>query len=263
MKMQLLMIGMSLVLSSCAKDLGPHGEVGAAKISQTAVFGGDDVGPNETIARTTVVIANEKEQYLCTGSLYGENFILTAAHCISDTTSNMVIHFGVNVHAPVVKRKVLAAQRSPRYNGDRIKPDSGDVGVLKYEGSLPEGFRAAKLLGDYRGLVAGTPVTAAGYGVNGATLGRGLGILRKVSLKIKDPTYSKSEMTVKQGLFKGVCDGDSGGPSFVQGGDGSLYLWGLQSSTQGVRNVRDCIGRAIFTRVDYYRSWIEETAAGL
>lgn len=51
---------------------------------------------------------------------------------------------------------------------------------------------------------------------------------------------------------RGVCFGDSGGPLFVTAADGSTRIAGVLSYGDP-----SCVGRDNYTRVDIYRSWIE------
>lgn len=264
MNFKLLFAATVLVLAACAKEASFNGTVNADSASQTSVFGGDEVDANDVIARTTVGLYNSKAGYLCTGSLYGENMILTAAHCLEGAPSDIEVRFGVDMRAPLFVRAVISGKRSPYYKA-KIGPNLGDIAVLKYEGSIPSdyGFRSVNILTNYRVLNAGTDVIAAGYGIKGPTLGNGAGTLRKVTLEVKDPNYSLTEMSLKQGLLKGVCSGDSGGPAFYKGTDGKLYLWGLTSNGAGIPKVRACMFRSIFTRVDAHLPFIQEMARSL
>lgn len=264
MKHYLLLAGLAFTLAACSPNSFQNEMKDSVFSSQAGIFGGDEVSASDIIARTTVGIYNPTEKYLCTGSLYGRNFVITAAHCLVGDPRNLEVRFGVDMRAPLFIRPVLAGKSRVRAV-EKIYQNLGDIAVLKYEGGIPSdyGFRSVNFLSDYKALGRGTRVIAAGYGIKGPTLGNGSGVLRKVTLEVKDPRYSRTEISLKQGLFKGVCNGDSGGPSFVKGSDGQLYLWGVTSSGAGIPKVRACLFRSIFTRVDSYASWIKETARSL
>lgn len=265
MNTRLLLVCTALVFTACAKDISSVGAVSADANSQAGIFGGHEVSANDIIARTTVGLFNKSVGYLCTGSLYGQNLVITAAHCLEGDVANLEVRFGVDMRAPLFIRQVVAGARNPRFSGDKIVANMGDIALLKYEGTLPEGygFRPVNFLNDYRVLNRGTDVIAAGYGIKGPTMGNGAGLLRQVTLEVKNPSYSGTEISLKQGLFKGVCGGDSGGPAFFKGHDGKLYLWGITSSGAGIPKVRQCIFQSVFTRIDSYSSWLQETARGL
>lgn len=259
MKKMILLIGAALALASCAPK--NDGAIGSAD-TEAGIYGGDEVKAADTIAATTVGIYNSKEKYLCTGSLYGQNLVITAAHCLEGNAKDIEIRFGVDMHHPSVTRKVVAGKRNNHFTG-QIKPNMGDVSMLKYEGTIPAGFHAAPLLSNYHGLEKGAQIVAAGYGISRPTLGFGSGILRKVTLKVGNPAYTSTEVSVDQGVGSGVCNGDSGGPAFLQGNDGKLYLWGVTSNGAGLPIVRPCMFFSVFTRIDVYQSWITQTAGSL
>lgn len=263
MKMKLLLATVALVLAACAKEAPSMGSVNENTHAQAGVFGGDEVSANDMIARTTVGLYNTDLGYICTGSLYGKNLIITAAHCLEGNVANLQVRFGVDMRAPLFIRKVLAGKRNPRFTGEKIVANMGDIALLKYEGTIPTeyGFRSVSFLNDYQVLGRGSDIIAAGYGIKGPTRGHGSGLLRQVTLEVKDPGHSGTEISVKQGLFRGVCNGDSGGPAFFKGGDGKLYIWGITSSGAGIPKVRSCMFRSVFTRIDAYSNWIQDTAS--
>lgn len=261
MKLNLFVAGAAaLVLASCSPKNQTHEF--AATSEQAGIFGGDEVQAADVIASTTVGLYNSKVGYLCTGSLYGKNMIITAAHCLEGAATDLEVRFGVDMRRPALIRKVVSGQRNSLFTG-KIKPNMGDISLLKYEGTIPAGFTSAPILSNYSVLDKGAKIVAAGYGISSPTRGKGEGILRKITLKVKNPAYTASEISIDQSIINGVCSGDSGGPAFVKGNDGRLYLWGVTSNGAGLPGVRPCMFFAVFTRVDTYMPWILETAGGL
>jgi secreted trypsin-like serine protease len=51
-------------------------------------------------------------------------------------------------------------------------------------------------------------------------------------------------------LDKDTCNGDSGGPLYVQSSDGSLYLAGTTSRPTGTPGLRPCGNGGIYVRTD-------------
>jgi secreted trypsin-like serine protease len=261
MKLNFFIAGTAaLLLASCSP--ASHSNEITTNADQAAIFGGEDVSVNDVIATTTVGLYNEKAGYLCTGSLYGKNMVITAAHCLEGNPADLEVRFGVDMRRPAVVRHVIAGQKNSRYTG-KIQANMGDVSVLKYEGTLPAGYTTAPILTNYNLLAKGAKIVAAGYGISAPSRGKGAGVLRKITLKVKNPVYSATEISVGQSLINGVCSGDSGGPAFVPGSNGRLYLWGVTSNGAGLPGVRPCMFFAVFTRVDAYVPWISEVAGKL
>ena len=88
-------------------------------------------------------------------------------------------------------------------------------------------------------------------------------ILYEISMDIQTDAHCKrrygdmvnTASTICAGLYNtntGACQGDSGGPFVVQGDDGRWIVVGLTSWGQ------DCGVGTVFTRVSYFKSWINK-----
>jgi secreted trypsin-like serine protease len=53
------------------------------------------------------------------------------------------------------------------------------------------------------------------------------------------------------------CEGDSGGPAFLVGADGTKRLVGIVS--RSANDATDCVDGSVHTRVDAYADWIATT----
>jgi hypothetical protein len=259
MKLTMLLMGMGLALATACAP-ATHSTQNTIQ-DQPAIFGGDEVSGDDVIATTTVGLYNQKVGYLCTGSLAGQNFVITAGHCLEGDPKDIEVRFGPDMRQPLVKRKVVAGLRHPQYS-IKIQDNMHDISVLKYEGTIPQGYRPAVLLKDYSILNQGTNVIAAGYGLSIPTLKYGAGTLRKITLQVSNPNKSQTEISLDQGMFHGVCSGDSGGPAFFEQ-NGKLYLWGVTSNGAGLPLLNQCMFFSVFTRIDAYLNWIVATTQAL
>lgn len=209
---------------------------------------------------------NKRSKALCTGTLIGEQIVLTAAHCVDPNSTDLVVYFGTNFKQPDpnLVRSAIKAVVHPSYNSSRGE-DIGDVAVVRFDGSSPQEFKPAPLLKDFKGVLKNTRVVVAGYGLDWSWIVKaGSGILRTVELRIQDPFFSKTEMMIDQSIRKGICSGDSGGPAYLKL-NGALFVAGVASRGDSIPIplAPNCFIMSIFTRVDVYADWIQATAVEL
>lgn len=145
----------------------------------SAIMGGTLVGEQESIYTGIVGIYDQKDKSFCTGSLIGQNFVLTAAHCVQTKPSRLKIVFGLDLdaimwtHEPDIfqdyTRSVVSFKVHPSYKVDELEEkqtDWGDIAIIKFSGSIPSGYQPVQLLGDDSILKRGQDVTVAGFGVS-------------------------------------------------------------------------------------------------
>lgn len=99
-------------------------------------------------------------------------------------------------------------------------------------------------------------ITLGGFGETEMSR-RDYGMLREVEVPLADSAFSATEGRVEQ-RAGGGCHGDSGGPAFVRIKD-RYYLWGIASRLWPMEP-EDCLTSMLYTRIDAYREWIDETA---
>ncbi len=273
-------------------------QLNISKSDNLGIIAGANVGSQEELSRHTVALFSRHQGSdpggaICTGSLLPGNLVLTAAHCIDNL---MVVVFSQDFDSaqssqifPVDKTSVSNFWSSRR-SADK---DHGDIALIHFQGTVPEGFSPVKLIGDASLLKNGNPVILAGYGVShvaetpidertypdlikSVETGKvvcddpktltncaqvdmtGAGLLRKTTVTIADKNFAQSEILLDQTKGTGACHGDSGGPAYISV-DGSLYLWGVTS--RGERDPKnDCSQYAVYTNVLYYRDWIDKTS---
>ncbi|MGE5086853.1 MAG: S1 family peptidase [Bacillota bacterium] len=232
----------------------------APMTSAYAVFGGATVKATDPIFSSAVGIYNKETGSTCSGVLLSSRLVLTAAHCLTEDRSNIRLFFGADVSvAPT--RRIADGVRHPEYRDDSTGSHRHDLAIIKIRGSAPEGFAPAKFLENIDALENMAPTWVAGYGTMDAKLDVGIGILRKTILPISDVNFSPSEISLMQSRDFGVCVGDSGGPSYIFVGD-QAYVWGIAQKVYSYGgNV--CMFGSAYTRVDYYRDWIEKASRTL
>lgn len=169
-----LVLLLVIAVLGCSSDQNPKNLAFDSK--QYSVIGGTEVQKADEIASFTVGIYDQKNNFICTGSLISENKVLTAAHCIEASPADVFIVFDLNFKAADSKlgdvlRPVKALYVHPGYNNGRDDSDSSvmdtnDIAVIEFEGAVPEGYRPIEFLKDQSLLKRGTAVQVAGYGAN-------------------------------------------------------------------------------------------------
>jgi secreted trypsin-like serine protease len=266
MKQQLRILGLLSLVSALAACAPSHQDIVAVDsgIESTGIIGGTDASGEEDFSKTIVSVYNVAVGGLCTGSIYSDTIIITAAHCVDGPSSSLRVVFGTEIRNADVRtiRRVDAYVVSPLWPFRQEEElNSGDIAVVKFSGGLPEGFKPAKILRDASSIKDGELVLLAGYGIDDGVNKAGSGRLRYVETTIENAKYSESEVLMQQRYGKGACHGDSGGPAYVKV-RGEWVLFGV--TNRGVNDPNDhCNGSAAYASIPFYMKWIERTALAL
>lgn len=105
--------------------------------------------------------------YMCTGSLFADDLILTAGHCVSGA-NNWTVHFQTGSGDTSVS--TVAAYLHPSYaprGGSLSHLTQYDVAVLRLSTMAPAAAARYGLLMTLAGLTTATPIDIVGYGVSG------------------------------------------------------------------------------------------------
>lgn len=191
-----------------------------------SIIGGKKLKDNDTLSTFVVAVYDEREEFLCTGTLIKENIVVTAAHCITSKPNQLKVIFGVDAMMTLNAReldireqnirKVTATKIHEKYETDFEKQpelDQSDLALVKFAGSLPPGFQPVALLKEDAALNKGVQATIAGYGV------------RKVDLNPVDvKNQSKEKIIEKIDSGEITCD-ETLKECFTvdMTGDGELY----------------------------------------
>lgn len=224
-----------------------------------SIIGGVPVGASDPVVTSTVALYDG--QFLCTGSLIAQDLVVTAAHCIDDT-STMQVLFRLKVKGTGPAARVLGAVVHPRYFPSAEGKDQNDIAVVRFAGKLPRGYAPARLLPASIPLQNGQTVTLAGYGITTAIPQSGSGTLRKVDVKIKDARFARTEVLLDQTSGRGACHGDSGGPAFARA-RGKLYLWGVTNRGYPNDAPDDCAHQAVYTDILAHKAFLNKAAQTL
>lgn len=235
------------------------------------IIGGAPVKATDSIAKSTVGIVDLRGPgVICTGSIVGDQVILTAAHC-AEEAQYLAILFSANIPQTLadwkkaVSAKTLVGLAGVKINekwfehSDSQLKEWGDVALLKINGTLPTGFVKAQMIRDSSSLRAGQNVTLAGYGITDGVRQTETDVLRKTTVKMSDPKFSSMEVVFDQTQGRGACHGDSGGPAYVTLA-GKQVLLGVTS--RGYKDPQDtCQRYAIYSNVAAFASWIQTSIA--
>jgi secreted trypsin-like serine protease len=228
--------------------------VAVAAPSAGAIIGGtDQVGNGIADPVAFIVIETPTGSGECTGTLISPTVVMTAAHCVYDTTrdgnllgiarpSDISVRIGSHNVADASQGTdagVVAVLPQPHYrwDGSRVYHD---VALLALDRAMPQPPAA---LAEQRP-DAGKPLLIAGYGQTSSTDETPAGALRAALIDAADPASCQlvSELFDPSWLFCGAaatdpaqpggtaCHGDSGGPAFAfENSDQNLVVEGVIS----------------------------------
>ena len=171
--------------------------------------------------------------------------MLTARHCRIDKTTRVVFADG-------------SSYKITRYFVPRVRvtndDDEHDLALIKIDGEVagPVAEIASEAMIPPNGSYAWT----VGYG--GKRLTKRSNRLRRLAVRILDRDYSSSAITVRAEANGAVCDGDSGGPGYIEI-DNKVVLWGIDSAS--MHGDAKCSSRELYAKVSSEYDWIRKTIA--
>ncbi len=261
---------LGLNLSACTPAKQFQIKYSADEGNPSNIIAGNDVANNSSLSKSVVLLINSFTQEVCSASLIGNQYALTAAHCLDkENPNNLYIFFAAKPNGKTERRRVIAMQAFP-YWALRQSEDinTGDIAVIKFEGiALPKGYKAVEFLPEDQKILKGAKTIVLGYGIKNAQTQVGAGVLRYTTLTVSNPNYSSTEILLDQSKGSSVCHGDSGGPAYfyMKDSHGQLkyYFWGVanHSSVDDVDN--NCNKGVVYTNALLYQTWIQNMMAEL
>lgn len=234
----------------------------------TRIVGGAPVSPGEFPYTCCI---GSFAQYFCTGVLIGKRIVVTAAHCGSSIAN---VYFGDAIPSEGGTGIIVPVKRviiHPDY--DRFAFVRNDITVLILSKDAPvdpvDVASGAELS-------SASDVTLVGFGFSDPMKPIGFGTKRKVTVPMgvarRDDAEDLSALEQRFGfsshhefvagrklLGRDSCNGDSGGPAFVDAG-GTIKVAGVTSRATREAMV-NCGDGGIYVRLDQYLEWIAGVTA--
>ncbi|XP_051800130.1 chymotrypsin-like protease CTRL-1 isoform X2 [Acanthochromis polyacanthus] len=226
----------------------------------TRTIGGQTAAPGSWSWHAALNISGNVS---CSGSLISNEWILTAAHCITLKDLNTtVVHLGLQnlsgSNPGEVIRRLADIVCYPFYNSTTFEDDicllklSSPVTITTY---IQPVYLAAANSTFYNG----TSSWVTGYGITG-------GPLQEANIPIignkQCQCYHRFQNITKNMICAGrrdSCQGDSGGP--LMSNNGSVFVQsGVASWAVGCAQLRS---PGVYTRVSRYHRWINYTVTGM
>jgi len=253
---QLLAIGL---VFTAVTSLAKSGQI------EIKVVGGQDAAQGEF--PFIVSLQENSMGHFCGGSLIKSHWVLTAGHCVTDTTIDQIVIGMQNLqdtsNTEVMKVKQII--RHPQYNADTTDYDFALIELDKDSKYAPVPLNTT----DIAIPASGQPViaTVAGWGVTNENSYNLPNLLQKVEVPLvsqdvcnKDYNGVITDRMLCAGYAQGgkdACQGDSGGPLVATGSDGSRHLIGVVSWGQGCARANL---PGVYSKVSAAAAWINQTA---
>lgn len=189
---------------------------------------------------------------ICTGTLVGRHTVVTAGHCVDDTTVPYAFCPTGGVTRTVARVLAHPGFLATQHLG--LGRSADDIGLLVLRDDVLD--RPAAVVAA-RAPVVGETATVVGWGVMSERGDEPQGQARSGSKAIT-AVAPKAVETEPVGASPAVCSGDSGGPLLVRQGDRDLVL-GVVSTSVSPEGALCSTGTEYYTRADIYREWIAAT----
>jgi len=245
----------------------------AASNIETRIVGGTEVlNSSEYPWMVMLSETNSKSDFFCGASLISEQWVLTAAHCVNDTTAGDVFAFIGEFDkstATVTASSISEIHVHPNY--DAFTSDN-DIALLK----LTAAATGAAIIPfvdptTALNLPIGDDVTVIGWGDTENPAGTYPDVLREVTVPYVDTAVCNvglNGQVTDNMMCAGValggfdsCQGDSGGPLvFSTDGGASWNQVGIVSWGAGCAEP-DKYG--VYTRVEKYSEWLDLMTNGI
>ncbi len=241
------------------------------------IIGGKLLKREDIASRYVVLLYDNVSRTYCTGTLIHKNVVLTAAHCVGQSASQISVAFGLNPMSGAYDlRTGLKSIIHENYSKTNSK-QRNDLALLSFKGDMPISYRPINVIDKSFPLEVTYRFTAAGYGrttgvktsVKSDT--QGSGVLRAVDLEINSFTEDKSQFYVTQYNGLGICNGDSGGPALMRYNNKdyvvgviSAISWSVPSEvsdderSEYLENKDYCKDKSIYMNLQIHSDWVRK-----
>ena len=237
------------------------------KESETKIVGGEELwaSADKRALLSTVALFTRRmdgSPSSCTGTLIGPTHVVTAAHCVKDFQTIQVglgLSFNQIQQAVPIKRfDYHPAWVKKRPNGTHNPVY--DIAVI----SLSAPFQVPNqpvAIGRADSVYVGRTLVLAGYGLAPQLNPQSGNILRQVRVQIGTIRQADKILEVKSNGRKGGCNGDSGGPAYIEE-NGALQVVGATSGpSYGLENAPCDVGHGAYGLLTIQQGWMKCTFA--
>lgn len=265
-------ISSAISITSYATPHAPSPQVATSKdnLRMARIIGGGAAIAN-TYPWMVSVQYKEESEHFCGGSLIGDKYVLTAAHCIEDETAEeiQVVISEYDLEEQSNQEEIISVENI--FIHEDYEEEDNDIAVLELSTSSNKTPVTLVDTATMNNLSTGTNMTVMGWGNQSTNDEDFPNILQEVQVPLADQTSCETNYQgvgiditnnmVCAGLTEGgkdSCQGDSGGPLVYQK-DSSWIQTGIVSFGEGCAEANYF---GVYTRVANYQAWITEVKNG-
>lgn len=242
------------VLAACG-PIDARREALAHASARGAIVGGQEA-PNDAAVFMLLGTANTGATSTCSATLIGQRTLLTAGHCLDPRALNATSMVVEAMNKPRLgqataadKYLVVESAVHPRFSTQTLDNDIALALLDRAPPVAPIPWNRLSV-----STFTGRPLRALGYGTLGGPSGAGDGVRRSVDLTFRVLTSKLIRLGDQVG--RGVCHGDSGGPSLHVFSDAVPRVVGVHSYTL-TEACTDGADTRVDTNADFILSWLE------
>lgn len=236
------------------------------KLMRGRIVGGEPTDIKKHPWQVALLVKRGANFYLCGGSLIGDRWVLTAAHCFTPTSSARDVRAKAGATNYVISGSWGDIERLFIHEAYDAKTHENDIALLRLR-TRPEGT-VIPLVQSAQVPQPGTPLEVTGWGAT-AEGGKTSTVLLKASVP-----YAENEACNAPAIYNGAirtgmlcaghpsggvdsCQGDSGGPLVWRTPDGPVLVGVVSWGDGCARELR----YGVYTRVSHFHDWIAQHIA--